>query len=223
MVKRKMPANSHRNRKGTKKSEVKFLRVLFLISGISLSTLLYCIEDSRNYCIWLTMYALNVLASCIAFIQPKCTGKGHTLSTTKTQCIFVLAFSGHIFWVAWSIMSISINIFLQVVFCIHLLRAILAQQEAVLTFAQDDDSLYARSWYIWTYQESKECLHSLLLIAWMKSVNLVLRQKGASKEYEKPRPCLLFGFCGFHSLCVMATALFCSIFCRNDCLYIIGL
>ena len=88
MVKRKMPANSHRNRKGTKKSEVKFLRVLFLISGISLSTLLYCIEDSRNYCIWLTMYALNVLASCIAFIQPKCTGNGHTLKVLQNPVYF---------------------------------------------------------------------------------------------------------------------------------------
>ena len=89
MVKRKMPANSHRNRKGTKKSEVKFLRVLFLISGISLSTLLYCIEDSRNYCIWLTMYALNVLASCIAFIQPKCTGNGHTLKVLQKPGVFL--------------------------------------------------------------------------------------------------------------------------------------
>ena len=50
-------------------------------------------------------------------------------------------------------MSISLNVFLQIVFCIQLLRAILAQQESVLTFAQDDTSLYAQSWYIWTYKE----------------------------------------------------------------------
>ena len=120
-------------------------------------------------------------------------------------------------------MSISLNIFLQVVFCIHLLRAILAQQESVLTFAQDDASLYTRSWYIRTYRESKECAHSLILIAWMKYVNFALRKSGLAKEKEKPRPCILFGFCGFHSLFVVATALFCSIFCRNDCLFVIGM
>ena len=121
-------------------------------------------------------------------------------------------------------MSISLNLFLQIVFCIQLLRAILAQQESVLTFAQDDTSLYAQSWYIWTYKESKECGLSLTLIAWMKYVNFALRKSGlAAKEKEKPRPCILFGFCGFHSLFVVATALFCSIFCRNDCLFVIGM
>ena len=69
----KMPTQQQRKVTSTTK-KVKFLRVFFLISGIGLSTLLYCIEDSRNYCIWLTMYSLNVLAAFMAFIQPKCTG-----------------------------------------------------------------------------------------------------------------------------------------------------
>ena len=75
MAKLKMPTLQHRKVTSTKKGEVKFLRVFFLISGIGLSTLLYCIEDSRNYCIWLTMYSLNILAASMAFIQPKCIGK----------------------------------------------------------------------------------------------------------------------------------------------------
>ena len=170
MAKLKMPTLQHRKVTSTKKGKVKFLRVFFLISGIGLSTLLYCIEDSRNYCIWLTMYSLNILAASMAFIQPKCIGK------LIIQFFWILHTNilGHICWISWSIMSISLNIFLQVVFCIHLLRAILAQQESVLTFAQDDASLYTRSWYIWTYKESKECAHSLILIAWMKYINFGL-------------------------------------------------
>ena len=223
MAKLKMPTLQHRKVTSTKKGKVKFLRVFFLISGIGLSTLLYCIEDSRNYCIWLTMYSLNILAASMAFIQPKCISKliiqffGYYIQSNVSNIL------GHICWISWSIMSISLNIFLQVVFCIHLLRAILAQQESVLTFAQDDASLYTQSWYIWTYKESKECAHSLILIAWMKYVNFALRKSGLAKEKEKPRPCILFGFCGFHSLFVVATALFCSIFCRNDCLFVIGM
>ena len=75
MAKLKMPTLQQRKVTSTKKGKVKFLRVFFLISGIGLSTLLYCIEDSRNYCIWLTMYSLNILAASMAFIQPKCIGK----------------------------------------------------------------------------------------------------------------------------------------------------
>ena len=120
-------------------------------------------------------------------------------------------------------MSISINMLLQIVFCISLLRAILAQQEMVLTFAHEDTSLYAQSWYVWTYKESRECFHSLILIFWMKVVNYVVSQKGRKKDNERPRPCILFGFCGFHALLIIASALFCSRFCTSDCLYIIGM
>jgi hypothetical protein len=73
--------------------------------------------------------------------------------------------------------STSLNLFLLLVMSIHLLRAVLAQQEAVKIFAPDDDSLMRHAWNFWNYEEGKECFNVLAVIIWMKFSNRIVSFK----------------------------------------------
>ena len=118
------------------------------------------------------------------------------------------------------------NLFMILVFCIHLIRAILTRLELVSTFASNDQSLVRQTWHFWNYTESKECFNTLILIFWTKATNLIISWKSDFRRNIEIRPhtTSLFGLCALHFLMVASFSLGCAFYCEElDCLNVIGL
>ena len=132
---------------------------------------------------------------------------------------------GQVWWIAWSIMSISVNLFMVLVFCIHLIRAILTRLELVSTFASDDNSLFRQSWHFWNYTEAKECFNTLILILWTKATNFIIAWKSDYRlNVERPKSTPLFGLCALYFVLIFVISISCTSFCEEvDCLNVIGL
>ena len=129
-------------------------------------------------------------------------------------------------------MSTALNLFLLLVFSVHLIRAIIARLDLVASYHTDDKSLMNQTlFHLWKYEESKECFNILLLVFWTKVTKMVVAWKSdnirlnMSRHVERPRSTLLFGLCALHFFVICMISSLCSLSCTagQNCLNVIGL
>ena len=137
---------------------------------------------------------------------------------------------------SWSVMSTALNLFLLLVFGVHLIRAVIAHLDLVSSYQIEDRSLTRLTLFcLWKYEEFSQCLNALILVIWTKVTKMVIAwklynsiPKNMSRHVERPRSTLLFGLCALHFLVICRISSVCSSFlsgsCNNqNCLNVIGL
>ena len=144
---------------------------------------------------------------------------------------------GKVIWISWSIMSTALNLFLLLVFGVHLIRAIIARLDLVAsaTYENEDKSLVKQTlFHLWKYEESRECFNIFLPIFWTKVTKKVVTWKSRqittcrnlSRHVDsRPRSRSLFGLCALHFIVICGISSICSLSCctHQNCLNVIGL
>ena len=132
-------------------------------------------------------------------------------------------------WISWSIMSTALNLFLLLVFGVHLIRAIIARLDLVAsaTYENEDKSLVKQTlFHLWMYEESRECFNIFLPLFWTKVTKRVVAWKSDKSRSVSTRPNLLiFGLCALHFIVICGISSICSLSCstHQNCLNVIGL
>jgi len=134
-------------------------------------------------------------------------------------------------------MSTALNLFLLLVFGVHLIRAIIARLDLVAsaTYENEDKSLVKQTlFHLWKYEESRECFNIFLPIFWTKVTKKVVTWKSRqittcrnlSRHVDsRPRSRSLFGLCALHFIVICGISSICSLSCctHQNCLNVIGL
>ncbi|XP_023342064.1 transmembrane protein 220 [Eurytemora carolleeae] len=173
------------------------IMVIFFLIAISL------LKDDDNACLWVPTFLVPAFLSTIVAIKPQ-----------LSACTW---------WKGWIIIHTSLSIILALLWFIQLIRTYHSEKEN--TFIQQTDGGSDFQFNPLDYEEGKETLGILIIIAWMKTTSYVSKSQFRNASLL-PAPKRLVATAIYMSVIPLFLTGLCLLRCTsrsNSCLAIIGL